>query len=270
MTIGILGCGWLGLPLGQYLVGRGHRVVGTTTTPAKVPELAAAGIEPYLLRLTPEPEGDAVPWAGLDALVIAVPPRAGQQGDGFHPRQVEALLGGLRIADRELRIVYVSSTSVYPDANRDLTEADEVLSGHPLVRTEELIRQSGYPATILRCGGLMGYGRYPAKYVSGKTVTTGKVPVNFVFRDDVVEIATWVLEAGIWGETLNVVAPEHPRREDVYRKNCAEMGVPVPTFAEPTEPVPFKIIRPARLLDHFGYAFRYPDPLAFPYANLSP
>lgn len=270
MTVGIFGCGWLGLALGQYLAGRGHRVLGTTTSPEKVPALASAGIEPYLLRLNPKPDADLAPLLAAEVLVLTIPPRAGQQGDDFHPQQIQALLGQLPVISDQLSILYVSSTSVYPDANRELAEADDVLSDHPLVQTEQLVRESGYPATILRCGGLMGYGRYPAKYVSGKTVTTGGVPVNFVFRDDIVEIATWVLEAGIWGETLNVVSPEHPLREDVYRKNCAEMGLPVPTFAEPPEPVPFKTIRPARLLEGYGYTFRYPDPLEFPYAKALP
>jgi nucleoside-diphosphate-sugar epimerase len=272
MTVGILGCGWLGLALGQHLAQRSHRVLGTTTTTEKVPALAAAGIEPHLLRLTPEPDGDLAPLLAAEVLVLAIPPRAGQQGDDFHPRQIETIVNEAvrRAAQRtshQASLIYVSSTSVYPDANRELTEADEVLPDHPLARTENLIRESGYPATILRCGGLMGYGRYPAKYVTGRTVTNGGVPVNFVFRDDVVEIATWVLETGVWGETLNVVAPEHPRREAVYRKNCAEVGLPIPTFAEPREPVPFKVIRPARLVDHFGYAFQYPNPLDFPYTK---
>jgi nucleoside-diphosphate-sugar epimerase len=266
MTIGILGCGWLGLALGRQLAGRGHRVWGTTTTPEKLPDLRAAGIEPYRLRLNPEPEGDALPFEGTDALVLSIPPRAGQQGDDFHPAQVRALLNeAARRPTSAAQWLYVSSTSVYPDANRELTEADAVLDKHPLVQAEGLLRAAGYPATILRCGGLMGYGRYPAKYVTGRTVTTGAVPVNFVFRDDVVDILTWVLEAGIWGETLNVVAPEHPLREAVYRKNCEEMALPVPDFAAPPEPVPYKIIRPARLLETHGYRFAYPDPLDFPY-----
>ena len=46
VDVGVMGCGWLGLPLAQALIRAGCRVKGTTTTAAKAPVLRAAGIEP--------------------------------------------------------------------------------------------------------------------------------------------------------------------------------------------------------------------------------
>ncbi|MEJ7658993.1 MAG: hypothetical protein WKG07_04890 [Hymenobacter sp.] len=41
----VLGCGWLGTAAGPDTAGApGTRVVGTTTTPAQLPVLAAAGV----------------------------------------------------------------------------------------------------------------------------------------------------------------------------------------------------------------------------------
>jgi UDP-glucose 6-dehydrogenase len=50
MKISIVGCGWLGLPLGAKLVKNGHRVFGSTTSEEKIEEIKAAGIAPYLLK----------------------------------------------------------------------------------------------------------------------------------------------------------------------------------------------------------------------------
>ena len=54
MKISILACGWLGLPLGEYLAFLGYHVKGSTTKISKLLRIENAGIEPYLLHLKPE------------------------------------------------------------------------------------------------------------------------------------------------------------------------------------------------------------------------
>ena len=51
MTVSIVGCGWLGLPLAEYLIDQNIKVKGSTTTPAKLKLLEAKGIQPFLLDL---------------------------------------------------------------------------------------------------------------------------------------------------------------------------------------------------------------------------
>ena len=119
--------------------------------------------------------------------------------------------------------------------------------------------------TIVRCAGLMGDRRIPGKYVAGRTVDTGNVPVNYIHQTDVVGLLTAVIEQGLSG-TFNAVAPQHPTREAVYRKSCADFGYALPTFVDPTEPIPFKVINGDKLTQAAGYVFKYPDPLAFPYS----
>ena len=53
MRISILGCGWLGLPLGKYLLQKGHLIKGSTTDKDKMETLKASGIQPFLLVLGP-------------------------------------------------------------------------------------------------------------------------------------------------------------------------------------------------------------------------
>jgi Trk K+ transport system NAD-binding subunit len=50
MKIAILGCGWLGFPLGKNLVAKGHQVVGSVTSEAKTIPLSEAGIQPVVLH----------------------------------------------------------------------------------------------------------------------------------------------------------------------------------------------------------------------------
>jgi nucleoside-diphosphate-sugar epimerase len=270
LHISIVGCGWLGLPVGRELVGRGHRVRGSTTTEAKFSVLAQAGVEPCLLSLIPQPVGALDAVLAAEVVLIAVPPRAGRFGDAFHPQQIYALTDALRLAQAVRRVIYVSSTSVYPELNREMVETDvtgpEQAAAPALAEAEQLVlslapRQS---ITVLRCGGLMGYDRIPGKYVAGKTVNTGAVPVNYIHRDDAVAAIVRLIEAPRSG-VFNLVAPQHPTREAVYRRSCADFGYELPTFVESDAPVPYKQISPAKFVAQTGFQFAYPDPLDFQY-----
>ncbi|MFT4031113.1 MAG: SDR family NAD(P)-dependent oxidoreductase [Siphonobacter sp.] len=261
MKISIIGCGWLGLPLGEYLVLKGYDVTGTTTSPEKLSTLKQVGINPILLSFNPAPEGDLSGLLDAEVLIITIPPRAGKQGDPFYPKQFQYLLSML--STYKGHVIHISSTSVYKDTNGSVTETDAVDVHHPIVQAEQVLKNSSLPLTILRCGGLLGYDRIPGKYFIGKTVNTGQIPVNFIHRNDVVEIILEVIRQNRWNETYNVVAPEHPVRKDVYLQNANVHGWAAPAFAEPAEPIPFKVISPEKLINQLHYSFLYPDPLYF-------
>lgn len=265
MKISILGCGWLGLPLGKFLVENGHSVKGSTTSESKLALLSEVGVEPFLLQLSPQFEGNNINhFLTSEILIICIPPRAGKFGEDFHVQQIQSLLEYLP-ASTVKSIIYTSSTSVYSDLNRIVTEDDEVVNNHSLIKVENLLKNLPQNITILRCGGLMGGARIPAKYFAGKTINTGKVPVNYVHQEDVVQIITMILEQGFWHETFNVVSPEHPIRKEIYLKNCQELGFQQPIFEEPLTELPFKIISPQKLIHRTGYKFIYDNPLNFKY-----
>lgn len=269
--ISIIGCGWLGLPLAEQLVKTGFTVKGSTTSAEKVGLLRQKGVNAYQLQLNPEPVGNLAALAQADTLIIDIPPKAGKLGDDFHPQQIQHLIDAIRKASVK-HVIYVSSTSVYPDLNRVVVEEDvvnmEQSAAQALVQAEQFV-QSLEPAchvTILRCGGLLGYDRMPGKYVAGKTVDTGAVPVNYLHPDDAVGILVAIIQRTITG-TFNAVSPEHPTREAIYRKNCADFGYELPTFVTPAEPIPYKVISPAKLIQATNYSYTYPDPLQFFYRS---
>jgi nucleoside-diphosphate-sugar epimerase len=181
----IIGLGWLGLPLAKQLQSAGNKVKGSTTSADKADDLNLAGIEAYQLRLNPAPEGNLDYLLDTDTLVINVPPKAGKFGDDFHPKQIQHLTDAISVSDVK-HIIYVSSTSVYPELNRVVVENDvtthEQSATPALVQAEQLVQTLApkKAVTVLRCGGLMGYDRIPGKYVAGKTVNSGNVPVNYL------------------------------------------------------------------------------------------
>ena len=50
--IGIIGCGWLGLPLAKEFISNNYKVKGSTTTKEKLEILKTEGIEAYLIDLS--------------------------------------------------------------------------------------------------------------------------------------------------------------------------------------------------------------------------
>lgn len=268
-TIGVLGCGWLGFPLASYLVEKDFQVKGSKTATDYFPQLTQRGIKPFEINFNPSVNREKISnFLQVDILIIAIPPRIRTQGQDFHITQIQSLIAHLQQSTVK-KIIYISSTSVYPNVEKEVFEEDvssaETANNQTLWQVENLLLHIGIPLTVLRCGGLMGYDRIPVKYFEGKKgLTTGKIPVNFVHRDDVIEIIYTLLQQDIWGEVLNVVAPQHPIREKVYLKNATDLGFTPPEFLD-VPPKNFKIINGDKLIRLLSYAYKYPDPLSFRY-----
>lgn len=269
-TCSIIGLGWLGSPLAERLQAQGYTLSGSTTTLEKLPDLRQRGINAHRLLLTPALDGDLVPLLQTDVLVVNVPPRAGQFGDEHHPEQMRLLAQAVHQSSIR-HIVYVSSTSVYPELSREVAESDvqtpEQSASPALVKAEQhwLALAPERQVTVVRCGGLMGQTRIPGKYVAGRTIDSGALPVNYIHQTDAVGLLTAVIEQQLTG-TFNAVAPQHPTREAVYRRSCADFGYRLPTFVTPDGPLPFKLINGDKLAQAAAYTFSYPNPLDFPYA----
>lgn len=267
-SISILGCGWLGLPLAKALIQKGYDVAGSTTSPEKINSLIALGVKPFTIALNPDFEGsNKKEFFESDILIVAFPPRIKVNGESYYLSQVQRLA---EIAgNRKTEIIFLSSTSVYGFANKEMTE-DDVDKEHVLFKAEEILRAGlKNKVTVLRLSGLMGYDRIPCKYYSGKKgLSNGETPVNYIFRDDVIGIVSLIIERGIWNETFNVTAPIHPTRKEVMEPCCEQTQFEMPEFIASKETAPFKIINSDRLQAKLGYHFIYPNPLDFPYPSM--
>ena len=261
MRVSVLGCGWLGLALAAKLVQRGHVVKGSVTHAEKLGELAAVGVEGYLLELTPTLTGDVKDFFDTDALLITLPPKRSEAGARErYPAQIRA---ALEHVSPNTHAVFTSSTSVYPELGRVATEADAgddvSESGRAILEAETFVRARN--GTILRLAGLYGYDRQPGRRLAGREVSGGDAPVNLVHRDDVVEVLVRVLERNLRGLTLNVCADRHPTRREVYTRQAERYGFTPPRFAKP-HAQDYKMVSNEALKTALGFTFRYPDPLA--------
>lgn len=268
MTISILGCGWLGLPLAQHLIHRNHSVKGSTTTQEKVKTLKNRSIEPYKIELSPEiADSKTISdfWKS-DVLVLNIPPgRKRKNVIEYHSKQVQSVIDHIKNSSIKF-IVFISSTSVYPDNPGIVQEKDTIPgkatreSGNALLRAEALLMLSDdFETTVLRFGGLYGGDRHPVRYMAGrKNIGDGNAPVNLIHRDDCIQIITQIIEENITNEIFNAVSDEHPARRDYYVRVAKSMELEPPVFNTADEQKNYKIVSNEKLKQRLSYSFIHP------------
>ena len=111
----------------------------------------------------------------------------------------------------------------------------------------------------------MGADRIPGTYFSGKEQVAGHTRVNFIHQVDAARMVTWVIDQGLWNQTFNGVAPEHPLRREVYAKNSSTLGIlPPASYQDAADEGIGRLISSDKLLAT-GFAFEFPDPMNFSY-----
>lgn len=253
----IIGCGWLGRITAALLIESGYSVTGTTRTKNNFDALAKLGITPHELDIKPNIEV-YVPEA--DVILISLSPNRRDPKSDY--------IGVLKTLGKALsastaQILMCSSTFVYDELTGTVLEEDlEPVTDHPnrLLVAEGVLNELIPESTILRLGGIYGYERHPVYHLSGrKKISRGDAPVNLIHADDAAAITKLLIEKEVNGEVLNLVAPEHPTRNDLYHFKAREFGIEEPEFLGGGEEG--KVIDSSKIVTKFGYRFKYSNPM---------
>ncbi|MFV0378633.1 MAG: SDR family oxidoreductase [Mangrovibacterium sp.] len=266
-TISILGVGWLGLPLARKLISSGYTVKGSVTSAEKKELLQQVAICPFRLVLNKESLlVDNSSFFDADVLIVSVPPRRISDIEAVFPAQISHLICRLEQTNIK-KVIFISSTSVYPESEGIARETDLTLpdkaSGRALLMAENQFRRNeNFETTVIRFGGLIGADRNPARFLTRKQeVVVGAKPVNLIHLDDCIQIILEIIRQGAWGETFNACCPEHPTREEFYQKAADVSGIPAPQFSHGFEP--YKIVDSSKLIRFLDYRFKYPSPMDY-------
>lgn len=271
MTISILGCGWLGLPLAENLRDGGYNIKGSTTSPEKIELLKGKNITPYLLKLDPHLNCDNCDdfW-DADVLVLNIPPGRGRDDVvKFHKKQIESVIGELEKSSIKF-VIFVSSTSVYPEQNGIVSEEHTQkgnaarTSGNALLMAENmLLKQSKFKTTVVRFGGLYGQDRHPAKYLAGKkNLEKGNAPVNLIHQKDCIGIIRKIIKEEVTDEIFNGVSDGHPPKKMYYPAAAESLGLEPPTFTD-DKSKDYKVVSNRKVKQMLKYEFLYPNPMDF-------
>lgn len=248
-TISILGCGWLGSTLAVELISKGYRVKGSNTTNIKVRELEAKGITPFVIDIS-DNDINIYDFLSADILIIAITSKNISDFKNFIKK----------IEKSEVqKVLFVSSTSVYPNTNGVVTEETHTINS-PLAEIEILFKSSSFfESTIIRFGGLFGYDRKPGNFFkSGKKIENPEGYINFIHRDDCIRIIEQIIVKDTWNKVLNACSDSHPTRRKFYLKESKKLKNYSVFFNEKSENN-FKIVNSQKLKNLLGYEFKYAD-----------
>ena len=258
MVVSILGCGWYGRALAAKLVSSGIPVKGSATSPERAEQLAQAGIKSYVIKLDENESIYDVDFFKCDIIVIAIPPSFKKnQGKQYLPK-IKNIIKAI-VDHKVTKVIYISSTGVYADCNREVTENDlaqpDSESGQILRRAEELfLNENVFRTSIVRFGGLVGPGRNPARFFLNKTdIPNGLAPVNLIHQIDCVGVTCAIIERDRFGFIFNACAPDHPAKGDFYRKMARQNNIPSPIFLN--ELKYWKIVNSVNINSKLDYSF---------------
>ncbi|WP_144209200.1 SDR family oxidoreductase [Shewanella donghaensis] len=275
-SISIIGCGWFGLPLAKQLLNGGYKVSGTKRSEAGCEQLTELGVESYLLDLSLLPSNSPVQDSAstavtaynelldVDALVINIPPGL-RRGESQYLVHIQRLMG--LIGQRQYqRIIFISTTGVYPAEDKVMYETDANAydaKSDILLAAESLVAEKDN-ACIVRFSGLIGPKRHPGKFFAGKADVSGaNVAVNLVHLDDCIQAIDAILFSTFAGQAVanyyNLSAPSHPSRADFYQAATRQLGLAAPQFNDVI--MPSKIINGDLICQQLNFNYIHPDPL---------
>ena len=233
----IVGCGDVGLRVVALLSGR-WRVLGLTSTPARVEALRAAGVVPLLGNLD-VPASLARLAALADAALHLAPPALAGARD---PRTAH-LLAALARSQRLRRIVYASTTGVYGD-RAGATTAETAPTRPTTERArrradaEERVRRFGRRhravATVLRIPGIYALDRAGGdpreRVVRGTPVLAAAddVYTGHVHADDLARACVAALHRGRPQRIVNVVDDSALKMGDYFDLVADRFALPRP------------------------------------------
>ena len=278
MRVLIVGCGYVGLPLGEELVKLGHEVHGLRRTSEGAAELEGVGIKPLAGDIT-RPEDLAALSGPYDWVVNLV---SSSKGGPEIYQQVYVdgtrnLIAWLRGQTSPLKkYVYTSSTSVYGQA--DGSSVKETSPTEPKSATSQLLveaervvleaSQQGFPGVVLRVAGIYGpdRGHLFQKFCRNEARIDGDGLriINMIHRTDVVGCIISALKSGRPGEVYNTVDDEPVTQTTFYRWLAETLGKAMPPHATEEETATrkrgetSKKVQNRRLKAELGYQFKFP------------
>jgi nucleoside-diphosphate-sugar epimerase len=276
MRVLIIGCGYVGLPLGAELVRQGHMVAGLRRTLINAEELTAVGIQPLAADITKHDQLNRLP-ADYDWVINCVS-AGGGGAESYRATYLEGtrnLIEWLSRAQPQ-KFVYTSSTGVYGQndglpVDEGCPTEPESETGRILVATERLLldayQQLAFPAIPLRIAGIYGPGRgyWLKQFLSGEAKLEGDGGrwLNMIHRDDVVGGIIAALERGRPGEVYNLADDRPVTQLELFQWLAKKLGRPMPpAVAEAPSArkrgATNKQVLNRKLKSELGYRLKYP------------
>jgi nucleoside-diphosphate-sugar epimerase len=245
MRILIIGCGYVGIPLGRSLASDGHEVFGLRRSSASDAELITAGIGPLHADITDLNQLQAITPLFDWVINLVSSTRGGpEEYSAVYLEGTRNILTWLR-PHPPLRFIYTSSTSVYAQDDGSVIEEGSLTAptsqtSRILLETEnELLQQKWLPSFILRVAGIYGPGRGHLfkQFLRDEAVLRGDGDsyINMIHLDDLAAAIVHLLKlpASPTNQLFNIVDDEPVRQREFFEWLAGRLGKPMPPSVPP-------------------------------------
>ena len=232
----VVGCGYVGVRVAARWQAQGRRVLAITRHRSR--ELSEAGIVPILADITKQATLNILPAYAAVVYCVGFDRNA---SPSMRDVYVRGLSNVLAVLPRGGRFIYVSSTSVYGDADGDWVDEtsptdpiDE--SGRIVLEAEELLRRERPGAIILRFAGIYGPGRSLRRVEAlraGEPIAADPDKwLNLIHADDGAAAVLATEQRGQAGEAYNVCDGVPVRRGEFFTRLAGLLGASPPSFTQ--------------------------------------
>lgn len=263
MKILVIGAGWLGTQLADVLQAEGHELWLSSRSPAKS-STVIEGCGHFVLDLgqsvRPTPQLEAL---FKDALVICTVPASRSDGEGYL-RSV-AQLATLMKSSGSAACIHLSSSGVYEGLSGEVDEQSQLVLSDPrveLLAIGEKLLHGAVPCCTLRLAGLIGPGRHPARFLSGKQAGGADVAVNMVHSIDVCAAVSAIVRQALWPELFNLSSPSFCSKAEFYLTACELASLPAPEFDPKASHPSGRRVVSAKSQTIAGFSYRFDSALA--------
>ncbi|APZ95309.1 SDR family oxidoreductase [Fuerstiella marisgermanici] len=243
----VAGCGYLGHRVAASWHGQGYETHAITRSIDRAAAFRAEGLHPVQLDLA-DPKSDSLPEADVVLWAVGFDRDAGIPRERVWLDGLQWLTEHLSVAPR--RFIYVSSTSVYGEGDRELV--DESTATNPVtegglccVKAEHLLRElcaKRHPETqvvVLRLAGIYG----PDRLLRRVTDLQQQNPLpgdpdhwlNLIHVDDAVRMVNFAANAATVPDVINVVNQHTLTRQQYYTALAELVSAPPPVFQPANE-----------------------------------
>lgn len=271
--------GYLGKQVAQQALEKGMRVTALTRSEEKAIDLRKEGFEMIVADLVQQQWYTKVDGP-VDFILNCV-----SAGGGGGPGYVRAYIEGMHALLHYCaggfsgRLVYTSSTGVYPFTDGEIVTEDtdfkpESETSEILYEAEGFLRKAGPEGwTILRLAGIYGPNRHYLlnQIVSGETEIAGEsgAYLNLIRVEDICAAiwSIWMADSTALNTTYNVADNQPAPKREVVEWLAKQIGKSVPTFNPdksirrrhlPNGKLPNRIISNAKLKMATGWEPKFP------------
>ncbi|MBL4899157.1 MAG: NAD(P)H-binding protein [Colwellia sp.] len=272
LSVGIIGCGWLGKVLAANLLEQGDSVLATSSQQCNVEQLHRQGIKAQQLLLPSDKKQlNQHDVFTQQCLVIAITPQF-KKGQTDYAIKVAQLVDAAKQRGVVQRIILLSSTAVYQgveglvdeNTNLNLVGSSSIEKAQILHTAEQTVLNFHHQGSVLRLAGLVGPDRHPGKFLQAKkTLKDSTAPVNLIHQQDAVGLILSLLKAASPQGIFNGVSDTHVTKALYYQVAAKSLGLALPTFSADNMLHSTRIVSGDKAKQQLDYSFIYPDLLAW-------